>query len=432
MFRFLPEQASEHAAEMDWIHHWVTDISVFFTVAIVGAMLYFAVKYRKRGGVDHETPRIEGSHFLELVWTIVPTIICIFVAWEGVRIFKDIRKVPADALTLYATGSQWKWDFEYDTGKKTTNNFVLPVNKPVKIVITSQDVLHSFFLPSMRVKVDAVKGLYNYVTFKPIKTGDYRLFCTEYCGKDHSAMLGTLSIVSENEYTRWVNDKSEKQTSPIERGKLLYVEKACKSCHTLDGTRGLGPSWLKLYGKTGKFVDGASYTADENYLRESILKPNVHLVEGYSPAMPSFEGQLSESDLAGLLAYIKSIDGTGPKTAPAATTAQQPAVDLTKLSPAERGKLIYEKGKGAGAPCLACHSLDGSKLVGPTYKGLYGKEGKWADGQTYTATDDYIKESILNPAAHVAEGFAPAMPPYQGILNDDDIKDVIEFIKTVK
>ncbi len=437
MFRHLPEQASEIAAEVDWLHDWITDLSVFFTVAIVGAMLYFAVKYRKKNGQDHETPRILGSHFLEAVWTIVPTIICIFIAYEGVVIFNKMRKVAPNAVVLNAVGSQWKWDFEYENGKKAfiadgNGEFLLPVNKPVKIVLTSTDVLHSFFLPAMRVKSDAIKGQYTHVSFTPVRTGEYRLFCTEYCGKDHSAMYGMLRVVSEGEFERWVNDKSKKEVSPIQRGKALYVEKACKSCHSLDGTRVVGPTWLKLAGKTGKFSDGTTYTADEQYLRESILNPNKHIVEGFAPnMMPVFEGQLDETDLAALIAFIKSIDGSAP-AAPAAAASAAPAVDTSTLSPEERGKLIYTSGKGAAAPCSSCHTLDGSKLVGPTFKGVYGRSGKFVDGTAYTVTDEYLKDSIVRPSAHVVEGYAPAMPPYEGLLSNEDISDVTSFLKTVK
>ena len=432
MFRYLPEQASSSAADIDWLHNLITDLSVFFTVAIVGAMLYFAVRYRKRNGVDHETPQIRGSHFFEVVWTVVPTIICIFIGYYGVKFFLEAKRIPANALTVYATGRQWKWDFKYESGKKTTGDLVVPVNKPVKVVITSTDVLHNFAIPAMRVKSDAVKGQYTYVAFTPIKTGEYHIFCDQYCGKAHYAMLGTVRVVAEDEYSRWVNDLGEKEMNPIEKGKLIYTQKGCNACHSLNGTRVVGPTWLKLYGSARKFADGTTTTADENYIRESVLKPNAKIVEGY-PAniMPAFEGQLSESDIIGIIAYIKSLDGSEP-AAPASEAVAVVAKDLSKLKPEERGKLIYEEGKGAGPACKSCHSLDGSKIVGPSWKGLYGRQAKWTDGQSYTATDDYIKESIYVPNAHIVEGYAPGMIPYQGILNDDDVKDLIAFIKTVK
>jgi cytochrome c oxidase subunit 2 len=434
MFRYLPEQASEHAHEMDWLHHIITDLSVFFTVVIVGAMLYFAIRYRKKDGKDHETPQILGSHFLEAIWTIVPTIICIFIAYEGIRIFFDMKKLPADAITVYATGKQWKWDFEYETGKRTTGEFVVPVNKQIKVVLTSQDVLHSFFVPAMRVKSDAMKGQFTYVSFKPIKTGTYHTFCTEYCGKDHSKMLAELRVVSEDEYARWVNDKAEKEMSPLDRGKLLYSQKGCNACHSLDGKKGVGPSWLKLYGAERKFIGGSSTVADDNYIQESILRPMAKVVEGYvAGAMPAYEGQLSETDLVGLIAFIKSQDGKGAVAAPAAeaVSAAPSAEALASMKPEERGKLIYANGKGAGAPCSSCHSLDGSKLVGPSFKGIYGRQGKTSDGAAYTANDEYIKESILNPSAKIVEGYAGGMIPYQGVLEDSDLNDVIAYMKTL-
>lgn len=431
MFRYLPEQASAHAAEMDWLHHLITDIAVFFTAAIVGSMLYFAIRYRKRSGVNHETPRILGSHFLEIVWTVVPTIICIYIAYYGVAIYKDMRAVGPNANIINVTASQWKWDFQYDNGKKLTNETVIPVGESVKYVMQSTDVLHSFFVPAMRVKKDAVPGMYTYLTFTPTKTGEYPIFCTEYCGKDHSAMMAKLKVVSRAEYDRWLADNSAElaaqKMSPVELGRSIYSGKgACKSCHSLDGSRLVGPSWLKLYQKKGKFSDGSEYSADENYLRESILEPNKHVVEGFAPnMMPAFAGQLSDAEITGVISFIRTLDGSAPVAAAAAPVAA--AVDTSKMSPPERGKHLFDT-----KLCVTCHSLDGSKIVGPTFKGLYGRKEKIQGAGEVSVDDSYIKESILNPTAKVVEGYPPAMPPYQGQLSDAEIADLIEYIKTVK
>ncbi len=429
MFRYLPEQASEIAPKVDWLHHWITDISVFFTVAIVGAMLYFAIRYRKKDNKHHDTPQIKGSHFLEVVWTVVPTIICIFIAYYGVAIFREMKHVPKDALTINVSGQKWLWDFEYPaSGKKSTGEFVVPVNKPIKLVLQSRDVLHSFFIPAMRVKSDAIKGYFTYLSFKPVRTGEYHVFCTEYCGKDHSAMRATLRVVSEADYERWVNDTSEK-LPPAEKGKALFVKKGCNGCHSLDGSRLVGPSFLKLWGKEEQLEGGANVAVDENYISESILNPNKKIVKGF-PAnqMPVFEGQLDQKDITALIEFIKTVDESAPIETPKAV---QPAVDLSKLTPAERGKRIYD-GSAGNVACQTCHSLDGSKIVGPSFKGIYGRSTKMTDGSSVTTDDAYLKESILNPTAKVVEGFAPAMPPFQGVLSDEQISDVIEYLKTVK
>lgn len=422
MFRFLPEQASDFAHKVDWINNLITDISVFFTVAIVGAMIYFAIVYRRRNGTNHETPQIRGSHFLEIVWTVVPTLICIFVAYYGVIYFRELREPPKDTLNINVSARQWDWDFQYDNGKKTFREFVVPVDQAVKLVMTSRDVLHSFFIPSMRVKQDVVPGQYTNLWFRPIKTGDYNVFCTEYCGKDHSTMLAKLKVVPADEYKRWVNDRSEEaalmQKSPAEQGADQY-NKLCKTCHSMDGSKIIGPSFLKLFGKEEKLVDGSTAKVDENYLKESMLNPGAKIVEGFQNVMPSFAGQLTDPQIEGLIAFIKTVDGTQKVVMPEKTE------EVAATTPVDRGKNLYSQ-----KACIGCHSLDGSKLVGPTFKGIYGRKGKLADGTEYEANDAYITNSIKEPNSQVVEGFAPAMP--QMPMSDEEIKDIIEFLKTVK
>lgn len=422
---FLSEPASDFAPLVDNIHAWVTILSVFFTIAIVGTAIYFAIKYRKRDGVDHETPRIEGSHLLEFIWTAIPTVICIFVAGYGYYGFKKIREVPAAALEIGVTGRQWAWSFKYANGKEVgADDFTVPVGQAIKLNITSKDVLHSFFVPAMRTKMDAVPGRYTMQWFRPVKTGTYDVFCTEYCGTQHSAMLAKMRVVSEDEFNKWLNDKPRPKT-PAEIGRGLYVSKACNSCHSLDGSRLVGPSFLNLYGREEKMDDGLKLVADDEYIRESILNAQAKIVEGYprpSP-MPIYEGQLNADDVANLISFIKTVKGE-VKTPKVAV-----AVDTSKLSPAERGKLIYQ-----AKACIGCHSLDGSQVVGPSFKGLYGRQSQMDDGAVVTADDAYIKESILNSQAKIVKGYPKPspMPPYAGQLSDQDIADVIEFIKTVK
>ncbi|MCB0311502.1 MAG: cytochrome c oxidase subunit II, partial [Bdellovibrionales bacterium] len=284
MFDFMPEQASTIAPKIDWLNHLVTVISVFFTVVIVGAMIYFAVRYRKRGGQDHETPRIEGNGFLEVVWTTVPTLICILIGYYGVAFYREMRAEESNPVEINVWGQKWRWDFEYPNGKKTNAELVVPVGRQVKLITRSRDVIHSFFIPAMRVKRDVLPTEYGSLYFTPIKTGDYNVFCTEYCGQDHWDMLAKLRVVSQAEYDRWLQDRSAElemsRMSPVELGKQLYNEKGCLACHSLDGSPRVGPSFLKLYGREGEFADGATYKADENYIQESVLHPNKHIVKG--------------------------------------------------------------------------------------------------------------------------------------------------------
>lgn len=430
MFRYLPEQASEIAPKIDALNNLITDLSLFFTVAIVGTMLYFAIRYR-RTERNLVTPRIEGSHALEIVWSVVPIVISVYVMYWGVVYFRELREVPEDAMTIAVTGQKWIWDFEYENGKKTSGEFVVPVHTPIKLLMRSTDVLHSFFIPAMRVKHDVIPGRYTYVSFTPVKTGTFHSFCTEYCGDMHWNMLATLRVVSQAEYSRWVEDKSEQlmaeRMSPVELGGKLYAEKGCNACHSLDGTPRVGPSYLKSFGREVALTDGKKVTADENYLREAILNPNAEIVAGFQPnLMPAFEGQLDDKQIDGLIAFIKSIDGSQPAAeveAPAVTE-----VDTSKMSPAERGEHLYNT-----KLCVTCHSLDGSKLVGPTFQGIWGREGELADGTAYVVDEAYVKDSIRNPNNQLVKGFAGGMIPFpESQLSDEDINDIIEFMKTLE
>lgn len=436
MFRFLPEQASEIAPQVDWLNNIITDLSVFFTVAIVGSMLFFAFKYRAKNGINHVTPRIEGSHFLEMVWTVVPTIICVFIGTYGILIFQDLRKVGENPLVINVTAKKWNWTFQYENGKQLVGEAVIPVDRPVKFVLTSKDVLHSFYVPVMRVKSDAIPDRFTYVTFKPVKTGDYNIFCTEYCGTDHSAMLAKLRVVSLDEYNKWLNDNSSTtRVSLSEIGASLYNQQGCVACHSIDGSKRVGPTFLKIIQREATCDTGKKYKADEEYIRDSILNPNHHIVDGY-PAnqMPSFNGILSDEQISAIIAWMRTLDGTTTQAPATSAPKFQFAkmfgkVDEAQKSPTERGKIIYQS-----KACIGCHSIDGSKLVGPSWKGLYGRKEKMSDGLEILADDSYIKESILKPNEHIVEGYTSpsSMPPYEGQLSDSDIADVIEFMKTLK
>jgi cytochrome c oxidase subunit II len=430
MFQYFPEQASDFAEKVDWLNSLVTDISVFFTVAIVGTMIYFAIKYRRRNGVDHETPHIEGSLLLEALWTVVPSLICIVVGGLGYVYYDEMRNVPPNARTVNVQGQKWFWSFEYENGKKS-RELVVEVNEPVKLMMTSRDTLHSFFIPAMRVKTDVVPGQYTFQWFRPIKTGDYQVFCTEYCGKDHSAMLTRVKVLPKVEYERWLNDKSEEaalaRMDRKEVGAQLYSAKGCNACHSLDGSPRVGPSFLKIFGRKEKLSDGTELTVDEEYIRTSIYEPLKQIVQGYPPAMPNYQGQISDDEMLSIVAYLKSLDGTQPIAAPAATVVAAVAEDFSKLPPAEWGKKLF-----TAKVCGTCHSLDGSKIVGPTFKGIYGRQEKLVDGSTIVVDDAYIKRSILKPMEQVVEGYPPAMPPYEGQFNDAELNALVEYLKTIK
>ena len=430
MFGITAEQASELAPQVDWLHDLVTWITIISTVLVVGTMLYFAVKYRRRNGKDHETPRILGSHSLEVVLTVIPTIICAIVGIYGYLIYRDLRTVPDNALRINVWAQKWKWDFEYENGKTRTGEAVVPVDRPVQFIMKSRDVLHSFFVPAMRVKSDAIPGQFTYVSFKPVKTGRYHVFCTEFCGLDHSKMLASINVVPQAEYDRWLSDRSEEMAmaamSPVELGRKVYTEKGCNACHSLNGARLVGPSFLNLFGREEKMADGSTVKVDDAYIQESIYEPNKKIVEGYVPnLMPNFSGQIDDSQMSGLIAFIRSQDGSAAPAAPAAAPAAE--ISLASMSPEERGKKWYSE-----KLCIGCHSLDGSKMVGPSFKGVWGRTETLADKSTVKVDEAYFKRSLLTPMAEVVDGYAPSMPSFQGQLTDEQIADLIAFVKTVK
>ncbi len=308
MFDFMPVQASSWAAEVDWVNNFITDNAVFFTVAITATMLFFCFRYRRKSN-DQTTPFITHSVPLETLWTIVPTIIVIFTFYIGYSSYKEMRTPPSNTLDINVDAFSWRWEFEHPNGKKSTDELVVPVGRPIRLIMTSHDVLHSFYVPAMRVKEDVRGGVYSYLWFTPIKLGNYHIFCAEYCGFDHSGMTGTLRVVPEEEYQSYIYNRGMEELPPAERGKKVFTEKACGACHSTDGTVILGPSLKGLFANGKReFEDGTGVSVDENYVRESLLTPQAKIVRGFAGKfMPSFEGQLTEEQLSSLITYLKTL-----------------------------------------------------------------------------------------------------------------------------
>jgi cytochrome c oxidase subunit 2 len=231
----------------------------------------------------------------------------------GFVVFRDMRNPPADATEINVTAKQWLWQFEYYNGKKTLNELYVQQNRPVKLVMRSEDVIHSFFVPDFRVKQDILGGRYTQLWFTPTKVGTFQLFCAEYCGTGHSKMLGKVVVLSPEAYDIW--EKGARVTEEIgvaslpdaERGEQIYKQSGCNACHSLDGSTGVGPSWKSLVGHKVAMQNGEEITADENYIRESILEPQAKIVKGYQPVMPSFKGILSDADISALISYMKTL-----------------------------------------------------------------------------------------------------------------------------
>lgn len=306
-FNAFPVQASSWAARVDWINGLINLISILCTIGVVGTMIAFAIIYRRRGPND-KTSLVTHNTTIETVWTVIPTLICIYMFWYGYDVYHEMRNPPPNAIDINVEGQKWSWTFFYENGKKTGNELVVPVGQPVRLIMKSRDVNHSFYIPAMRIKEDVIGSQYNYLWFTPTITGTFPVFCAEYCGKDHSGMQAVLRVVTSAEYQDFLTDRGAKEKSPEELGAELFAQKSCNSCHNFTGTNGVGPTLKGVFGHDVVVTEAGAektVTADENYLRNSILNANAQVVKGFAPVMPSFAGQLTDAEVAALIAYIK-------------------------------------------------------------------------------------------------------------------------------
>ena len=306
---FMPEQGTQIAKEVDNLYGFLLVVSFISCAILIGGMIYFAVKYKRKSAND-KTAYITHDTRLEVLWSVIPLIIFLAVFAWGWIIFHDMRTMPKDALEIQVTGKQWAWTAEYKNGVKSTE-VIVPVHRNVKLVLNSEDVIHSFYVPSFRVKQDVVPGRYTTLWFNAEKLGEFHVFCAEYCGTSHSGMITRLKVVSQEDFDKWLTSESEIGTLPLaERGKKYFQTRACASCHNVDSPAvKIGPSLWEKWGHEEVMDNDEKVAVDENYVRQSILEPQARIVKGFprpSP-MPSFQGQLSESELAALIEYIKGL-----------------------------------------------------------------------------------------------------------------------------
>ena len=304
----LPAAHSTTAAATDSLYMFIVWMSVFLFVLIVGAAGYFTWKYRRREGDEQKLSAATfHSTALEVFWSVGPLIVCIGLFHVGVKQYMDNRVAPGDAMEVRVRAQKWSWEFEYPNGK-IDSDLTVPVNKPVKLIMTSKDVIHSFFVPDYRIKQDAVPGRYSTVWFQATQEGEDQVFCTEYCGKDHSMMLAKVKVVSEAKYREFIDFDDTKGKPLAEIGADRYKKKACSGCHSLDGSvqPGGGPSFKGLYGKKESLTNGSTATVDDAYIRESILNPNAKIVTGFQPVMPTFQGSLKDREIEGIIEFIKA------------------------------------------------------------------------------------------------------------------------------
>jgi cytochrome c oxidase subunit 2 len=297
----VPDQASTIARSVDHLYYFLTAIDLFFTAVIFLTILYFALRYRRRSEKD-QPEQIEGNIPLEVIWTAVPLVLVVVVFLWGTSLFIRNSRPPAAAMEIFVVGKQWMWKLQHPEGVEEINELHVPVNRPIKLTMTSEDVIHDFSVPAFRVKKDVVPGMYTTLWFEATKTGKFRLFCDQYCGTNHALMRGYVIVMNPTDYEQWLSGGIRGE-SMAQAGAKLYDQLACITCH---GT-GKGPPLSGLYGRPVKLSDGSTVVADEAYLRESILYPSAKIVAGYPPIMPTFKGQATEEQLLQLISYIKSL-----------------------------------------------------------------------------------------------------------------------------
>jgi cytochrome c oxidase subunit 2 len=378
--------------------------------------------------------------WLEITWTVIPSILVMLMFWYGWEGYLSLRRVPDNAIPVQGNARMWSWLFTYENGK-TSDKLYVPVGQPVNVRLSSEDVLHSFYVPAFRVKRDCVPGMETYAWFVAEEPGSYDLFCAEYCGVAHADMITTVEAVPAAEFAGWLAEKP----SAAAAGQGLLQKHGCLGCHSLDGSPMVGPSFQGIGGRQVTVVvngESRTLTSDRDYLEKAIIDPNVEIVEGFPPAMPSYAGKIPEEDMTGILDYLLNLKAGGQsgeettenQSEEAEQTEEKAAVEEAAApeqpaSPAERGEALASTNG-----CLGCHSVDGSKRVGPTLKGFWGSERiVTRDGQetSLVADDDYLRKALLEPSIEVLQGYPPAMPPYPG-LSDADIQDLRAWLETLK
>ena len=300
----MPERAASFAGEVDALFFFILGISGLFTIGIWVTLLYFGIRYRRRS--DDDRPKeIYGSLALELTWTIIPlAIMTVMFVW-GAKVFFELNRPPDDAMTMSVVGKRWMWKIQHPTGHREVNELHVPLGRAVRLVIASEDTIHSFFVPAFRIKKDAVPGRYTMAWFRATKLGTFHLFCAEYCGTEHSKMIGRVVVQTPEDYQRWLAGGPEPE-SPVAEGEQLFTELICSTCHE-PGSSERGPALTGLLGRTVTLASGDTVVADEVYVRESILNPAARVVAGYQPLMPTYQGLVSEEQIIALIAYIESL-----------------------------------------------------------------------------------------------------------------------------
>lgn len=300
----FPEQASTMADRVDTLVFFLIGVSVFFATLICILIISFAIKYRRRSE-DERPPAVRSDIRLEIFWTVVPLGLTLIMFVWGTKLYFTTFTPPANSLEISVVAKQWMWKAQHPEGQREINELHIPIGRPVKLILTSQDVIHDFSVPAFRVKRDVVPGRYTTVWFEANKTGEYHLFCDQYCGTQHAGMIGSVVVMKQAEYQTWLGGQTT-GISAAAAGERLFQQLACNTCHGESATS-RGPSLVGLFGRTVKLEGEGSVTADEGYIRESILNPQAKIVAGYRPIMPTFKGLITEDGILEIVAYLKSL-----------------------------------------------------------------------------------------------------------------------------
>jgi cytochrome c oxidase subunit 2 len=297
---FLPEQATDYAARVDALYIFLCCVAAFFSLLILVLIVAFTLRYRRSSSRTRRSP-IHGSIRLEILWTAIPLVLTMAMFAWGTTLYFESATPPRDALDVFVVGKQWMWKLQHPSGRREINQLHVPRGTPVRLTIASEDVIHSFYVPAFRIKMDAVPGRYSHTWFTATRTGTYHLFCAEYCGTNHSQMTGQVVVMEPAAYQAWLQGGGQ-ETMP-DAGQQLFVRLGCQTCHPTQRA----PSFLGQFGQTVQLSNGETVVIDEAYLRESILDPGAKVVAGFEPVMPTYRGQISEEGILQIIAYIKSL-----------------------------------------------------------------------------------------------------------------------------
>ena len=321
---FVPPSASTLSGQVDALYFYVSGVTLFFVLLISLVLAFFVIKYRRRS--PYEIPRpIAGSHKLETLWSVIPFIIAMSMFAWGAQLYFQMYRPPQNAAEIYVVGKQWMWKIQHSTGQREINELHVPVGRKIKLIMTAEDTIHDFFVPAFRMKADVLPGRYTTQWFEATTPGTYHLFCAEYCGMNHSGMIGSIIVMQPSEFDNWLSGNAAQQ-SPAVAGQQLFQSLGCVSCHGANGEGGRGPALVGLFGRQVFLTNGQTVIADEAYVRESIENPQAKLVSGFGPIMPTFQGQVTPEQLIQIMSFIKSLQITN-------STSPVPAASSTAPSP---------------------------------------------------------------------------------------------------